>query len=60
MKKDSLDWLPMVKFSVLTVRPTIESAHALSFEVYKEKIIDERYKEFYLFDTLPLTLPLIN
>jgi Replication-relaxation len=60
MKTETLDWLPMVKFSVLTVRPTTESAQALAHEVYKEKIIDGDYEAFYVFSTLPITEPLIN
>ncbi|MGA9770441.1 MAG: replication-relaxation family protein [Blastocatellia bacterium] len=60
MKKETLDWLPMVKFSVLTIRPSAESAQALADEVFKEKIIDPDYKTFYIFSTLPITQPLIN
>jgi len=60
MKKEALDWLPMVKFSVLTILPTKEAAKELEQEVYKEKIIDPAYKEFYVFCTLPITEPLIK
>jgi len=60
MKKETLDWLPMVKFSVLTILPTKESTQALEQEVYKEKIIDPTYKAFYVFSTLPITEPLIK
>jgi hypothetical protein len=56
MKKETLDWLPMIKFSVLTVRPTQESAQTLAQEVIKERVIDETYKGFYLFASLPLIL----
>ena len=60
MKKENLDWLPMVKFSVLTIRPTAESAQALADDVFKEQIIDVSYKDFYVFSTLPITIPLIK
>lgn len=60
MKKETIDWLPMVKFSVLTIRPTAESAQALAQEVFREKIIDQDYEGFYMFSTLPITLPLIK
>ena len=54
MKKETLDWLPMVKFSVLTVRPTPESAQTLAEQIFKEKIVEPDYKDFYLFSSLPL------
>jgi Replication-relaxation len=54
MKSETFDWLPMAKFSVLTIRPTQESAQALADEVFKEKIVDGDYAGFYLFSSLPL------
>jgi len=53
MKTETLDWLPMIKFSVLTVRPSKESAHALAQEVFKD-IVEPDYTGFYLFSCLPL------
>jgi|SRR5215213_802426 len=52
MKREQLDWLPMVKFSVLTILPTPDAARALEKELYKSEVIDEKYKGFYTFTTL--------
>jgi hypothetical protein len=61
MKTETLNWLPMVKFSVLTVCPNAESAQALADDILKEKIIDPAYlKAFYVFSTLPIAEPLIK
>lgn len=54
MKKETLDWLPMIKFSVLTVCPSAQSARALEQELLREQIIDPAYKGFYIFTALPL------
>lgn len=53
MKTETLDWLPMIKFSVLTVCPTPQSAQALAQEVFRD-IVDPDYAGFYLFVSFPL------
>ena len=60
MRSEKLDWLPMIKFSVLTVRPTIESAEVLADEVLKESVIDPAFKDFYIFSSLPFAEPLVK
>jgi len=53
MQAQKLDWLPMIKFSVLTVLPTAEDALDLQKELIKQNIIDKDYvAAYYIFTPL--------